>query len=121
MRFESEARALARLDHPNIVTVMRLDRTEDEQRPFFLMERLRGGTLRDHMNRGAVSARRALATAAQLSRALHYVHARGLLHDERLRGPRGRREQRLLRLPERPRQPFERAVRRARHAPREAS
>ena len=79
-RFESEARALARLDHPNIVTVMRLDRTEDEQRPFFLMERLRGGTLRDHMNRGAVSARRALATAAQLSRALHYVHARGLLH-----------------------------------------
>lgn len=79
-RFESEARALARLDHPNIVTVMRLDRTEDEGRPFFLMERLRGGTLRDHMNRGALSARRALATVEQLSRALHYVHQRGLLH-----------------------------------------
>lgn len=79
-RFEREARALARLDHPNIVTVMRLDRTEDERRPFFLMERLRGGTLRDHMNRGALSARRALSIVEQLARALHYVHARGLLH-----------------------------------------
>jgi len=79
-RFEREARALARLDHPNIVTVMRLDRTDDERQPFFLMERLRGGTLRDHMNRGALSARRALTAAEHLARALHYVHERGLLH-----------------------------------------
>lgn len=80
-RFEREARALAKLDHPNLVAVVRLERTQDRvPRPFFLMERLRGGTLRDHLNRGVVGLERTLAITSDLLGALDYVHERKLLH-----------------------------------------
>lgn len=80
-RFEREARALGKLDHPHLVGVVRLERTlEDVPRPFFLMERLRGGTLRDHLNRGEIAKERSVAIAAELMKALDYVHDRKLLH-----------------------------------------
>ena len=80
-RFEREARALAQLDHPHLVAVVRLERTRDPvPRPFFLMERLRGGTLRDHLNRGPVAVERTITICSDLLRALDYVHERKLLH-----------------------------------------
>ena len=80
-RFEREARALAKLDHPHLVGVVRLERTTHPvPRPFFLMERLRGGTLRDHLNRGIVALDRTLTVCSDLLRALDYVHDRKLLH-----------------------------------------
>ncbi len=80
-RFEREARALAKLDHPHLVGVVRLERTlATVPRPFFLMERLRGGTLRDHLNRGPVALERTLTVCSDLLRALDYVHERKLLH-----------------------------------------
>lgn len=80
-RFEREARALAKLDHPNLVAVVRLDHTVGPApRPFFLMERLRGGTLREHIDRGPMPLDRVLELGDGLFRALDYVHRRQLLH-----------------------------------------
>lgn len=80
-RFEREARALAKLDHPNLVAVVRLDHTVGPApRPFFLMERLRGGTLREHIDRGPMPIDRVLELGDGLFRALDYVHRRQLLH-----------------------------------------
>src|SRR3954451_19625598 len=48
-RFVDEARVVARLDHPNIVTV--LDFLEHEGTPYIAMEYVRGGSLREHVAR----------------------------------------------------------------------
>src|SRR5438034_2573947 len=56
-RFETEARAAARLAHPNVVTVF--DSGEDDAIPFLVMERLPGRTLADELVGGALSVDRA--------------------------------------------------------------
>src|SRR6202011_6056207 len=49
-RFELEARAAARLTHPNVVAIF--DAGEDNGRSYIVMERLRGETLADSIARG---------------------------------------------------------------------
>src|SRR5436189_6058090 len=56
-RFETEARAAARLAHPNVVTVF--DSGEDDGIPFLVMERLPGRTLADELADGALAVDRA--------------------------------------------------------------
>ena len=75
-RFEREARALARLDHPNIVKV--LDYGEHEEAPYLVMEYLEGATLKDVKKPLRVET--AVRLIRPIAEALAYVHSEGLLH-----------------------------------------
>ena len=77
-RFEQEARATARLGHPNVVTLY--DVGEHEGAPFLVCELLEGETLRARLQAGALPARRALEWAAQVARGLASAHEKGILH-----------------------------------------
>jgi serine/threonine protein kinase len=77
-RFDVEARAAARLLHPNVVTVY--DSGEDGGVPFLVMERLPGRTLRDELADGPLTAPRARAVALDILAALGAAHDAGVLH-----------------------------------------
>jgi serine/threonine protein kinase len=76
-RFKLEARALARLSHPNIVTVH--DAGEFQRRLYIVMAYIAGGTLRDQLNRPLPLARIIQVTRAVAS-ALSYAHERNIIH-----------------------------------------
>ncbi len=78
-RFVLEARAAARVRHPNIVDVFDFGHFPDG-RPFFVMEMLEGQSLGDHIDDGAVEPATVVAIAQQLSGALAAVHERGVVH-----------------------------------------
>jgi serine/threonine protein kinase len=79
MRFEREAQLAASLHHPNIVEVY--DFGETEQMAYLVMQYVGGGTLRDLLRGGrALEPGRAMMYAAQMGRALHHAHLRGIVH-----------------------------------------
>ena len=75
-RFMQEARAAARLSHPNVLTVYRVG--EVDGRPYLITEFISGKTL-DQLER-PVPWRRALALGVGLCRGLAAAHRRGVLH-----------------------------------------
>src|SRR5512141_2477036 len=77
-RFAHEARAASALNHPNIVTIYDIGKTDEA--PFLAMEFITGRTLRDVVKEGAVPFRRLLDVAAQLSDGLASAHAAGIVH-----------------------------------------
>jgi eukaryotic-like serine/threonine-protein kinase len=78
-RFRREARAVAQLSHPNIVTV--IDRGEDEGRQFIVFEYIDGKTLKDCLDEhGRMPVRRALELAIEVARGLAFAHDHGLVH-----------------------------------------
>ena len=78
-RFEREARTLALLAHPGIVTV--IDRGETDGRPFIVCELVDGRDLHERIAlEGPLPMREALAIAVQVAAALAYAHARGVIH-----------------------------------------
>ncbi len=78
-RFESEARTMARLQHPNLVTVM--DVGEDADRTYIVMELLDGGSLHDRIEReGPLSPRQASTVIQHVLGALRLAHSRGVIH-----------------------------------------
>jgi hypothetical protein len=78
-RFFREARAAARLQHVNIVTIFEFG--EHEETPYIVMEFLRGSSLADRLRRGpAMSLREKLDTAIQLCAGLEAAHAQGVVH-----------------------------------------
>jgi serine/threonine protein kinase len=77
-RFDVEARAAARLMHPNVVTVY--DSGEHDGVPFLVMERLSGRTLRDELASGPLTAPRTRAVALDILAALGAAHDAGVLH-----------------------------------------
>ena len=76
-RFEIEAKALARLDHPNIVKVH--DYGEFEGSPFLVMELLDGGTLK-HLLGKPLRVEEAASILAPIADGLAYAHQQGILH-----------------------------------------
>lgn len=78
-RFEREAHATSRLQHPNIVTIY--DHWEEKGRHFIAMEYLDGQTLRDLMQaQGALPLKDAINIAAQTLSALAHAHDRKVIH-----------------------------------------
>src|SRR5262249_11345954 len=77
-RFQAEAQAVARLQHPNIVQIFEVG--EWQGQPFLSLEDLDGGTLADHLTGKAQEARASAALAQTLARAVHYAHTRGIVH-----------------------------------------
>ncbi len=78
-RFRREARSVAQLSHPNIVTV--IDRGEDEGRQFIVFEYIEGENLKQLLERsGPLPVRDALLMALQMARGLAFAHDRGLIH-----------------------------------------
>jgi eukaryotic-like serine/threonine-protein kinase len=76
-RFEREAKALAKLTHPNIVGV--IDYGEYQGSPYLAMEYIPGGTLKDRTGTPMpyAEAERILLPVA---RALHFAHQQGFIH-----------------------------------------
>lgn len=77
-RFTREARAAARLTHPDVVAVY--DHGEDGDHAYLAMELIDGGTLREELRRGPLTVRRALAIAIPVARALRAAHEAGIVH-----------------------------------------
>jgi predicted Ser/Thr protein kinase len=77
-RFSREARALARLNHANIVTVY--DQGQQGGFYFLLMEYIDGANLRQLMRSERIAPREALAIVPQICDALQYAHDQGIVH-----------------------------------------
>src|SRR5215218_1805542 len=78
-RFRREARAAARLSHPNIVTV--IDRGEQEGRQYIVFEHVAGENLKEVVrDRGALPIKQAIELVLQVARALSFAHEHGLVH-----------------------------------------
>ena len=78
-RFEREAKTLAKLSHPNIVTVYDFGYTSDGV-AYLIMEFVDGINLREAMNSRSVGPEDALDIVATICRALEYAHSRGVIH-----------------------------------------
>ena len=78
-RFRREARAVARLSSPNIVTV--IDAGEDDHHPYIVFECVDGETLKDRIRRfGRLPVDEAVAYAIEIGRALSVAHEERLVH-----------------------------------------
>ena len=78
-RFKREARSVAQLQHPNIVTV--IDRGEEEGRQYIVFEYIDGENLKELVVRkGRLDVADALEVATEIARALAFAHDHGLIH-----------------------------------------
>ncbi len=78
-RFDREARAAARLSHPNVVSVF--DQGMDGDRPYIVMEYVEGSTLRHEITRTAPMAPlRAVDLISQVAAAVAAAHEAGIIH-----------------------------------------
>ena len=77
-RFRREARALANLSHPNLLTVF--DIGVDAGRPYTVAEVLDGKSLRKVLRRGPVTAASAVTWALEIARGLAAAHAGAIVH-----------------------------------------
>jgi serine/threonine-protein kinase len=79
-RFEREARILAGFQHPNVVTLFDAGVMQDG-RPFLVMERLQGRTLREELKtRGRLSGEEVRSIVRQICAGLSAAHRRSLIH-----------------------------------------
>ena len=81
LRFKREFRALARLQHPNIVRVF--DAGIEDDIPFIAMEFLRGKDIRNHLkgySEGPLRDREIVRVLRQIFGALSHIHARRIVH-----------------------------------------
>jgi eukaryotic-like serine/threonine-protein kinase len=80
IRFLNEARAVARLNHPNIVSLFEFS-DEDPAGTFFAMEFVEGRTVADYLlEESTVRVRYAVSLIHQLLDGLGYAHANGVIH-----------------------------------------
>ncbi len=77
-RFRTEARAIARLQHPNIVRLYEIG--ESEGHPFFTLELLEAGSLKDKLDGVPWPPRKAARLVRTLAKAIHHAHERDIIH-----------------------------------------
>lgn len=77
-RFRREARAMQSLEHPHVLPVYTVG--ERGALPFFAMKLVDGGSMIESVARVSGRPREAAALVAQVARAVHHAHERGLLH-----------------------------------------
>ncbi|HEV2970431.1 MAG TPA: protein kinase [Pirellulales bacterium] len=77
-RFHAEARAVAALQHPNIVQIHEVGQWNG--RPYLLLEFMPGGSLADTLRSDPLPAREAARIVEILARAIHFAHGRGIVH-----------------------------------------
>ena len=77
-RFETEARAVASLSHPGILSIYELAIADGI--PFAVMELLEGRNLRERISKGPLPWREAVETAAAIADGLAAAHAKGIVH-----------------------------------------
>ncbi len=77
-RFLTEAQAVARFQHPNLVQVFEIG--EFDGMPFFTLAYVEGGTLSTKIAREPQPPKYAAETVEQLARAMQYAHDRGIAH-----------------------------------------
>ncbi len=87
-RFEQEARAVAALNHPNILAVFDIGQSNDGQNkggqpsgsPFLVSELLEGESLRAVLDRGALPQRKTIEYGVQIAHGLAAAHEKGIVH-----------------------------------------
>ena len=77
-RFDAEAEAAARMDHPNIVPIYEVG--EFEGRAFFCMKLILGPSLSERLMRGPMDNSRATRVMNEICGAIEYAHQQGVLH-----------------------------------------
>jgi serine/threonine protein kinase/WD40 repeat protein len=77
-RFRTEAEAVARLHHPNIVQIYDVGRHDEH--PYMALEYVDGGSLAQQLAGTPLPARRAAQLAETLARAVHYAHQQSIVH-----------------------------------------
>jgi len=81
-RFELEANVLGRLQHPGIAQVYEAGTADAGQgpQPFFAMEYIEGGTLREYVAENRLGIRQRLELMAKICDAVQHAHERGVIH-----------------------------------------
>jgi Tol biopolymer transport system component len=77
-RFEQETRAVAALNHPNILAIY--DVGQHDGVPFLVSELLEGETLRAVLDRGGLPQRKAIDSGVQIAQGLAAAHEKGIVH-----------------------------------------
>jgi Tol biopolymer transport system component len=77
-RFEQEARAVAALNHPNILAIF--DTGRDNGSPYLVSELLEGETLRTVLDGGVLPQRKAIDYGVQIAQGLAAAHEKGIVH-----------------------------------------
>jgi len=78
-RFDAERRLLARMDHPNVATILDAGAAEDGQ-PYFVMELVRGVPVTDYCRAGRLPVRDRVTLFLDVCRAVRHAHRRGVVH-----------------------------------------
>jgi serine/threonine-protein kinase len=77
-RFKAEARAIAALDHPNIVSIYEVG--EHAGRPFFSMKLYEGGSLAGRIASGPLPSKEAAVIVRPVAAAIHHAHLNQIIH-----------------------------------------
>ncbi len=77
-RVSREAEAIARLSHPNLLTLHDVGRSSHG--PYLVFELLRGKSLQDRMDEGPMPVEEAVHVATEVARGLAHAHSEGVVH-----------------------------------------